>query len=63
MIPTHSPKQTPPMSATEKVVLELLAKGIPMDVIEEGIRIASKRVAADIVSGKFEARPSNSGEG
>lgn len=52
---TKATDRDEPMSAIERVVLELLAKGIPMDVIEEGIRIASKRVAADIVSGRFDA--------
>jgi len=40
------------VTATEKVVAELLAKGVPMDVIEEGIRLAAKKVAADIVAGR-----------
>jgi len=42
------------MNATEKVVAELLAKGVPMHVIEAGIKLAAKQVAADIVAGRGE---------
>lgn len=42
------------MTATEKVVADLLAKGVPMETIIAGIKLAAKQVAADIVAGRGE---------
>lgn len=49
-----------PMSATEKVVLDLLKKGVPMAVIEESFRLAARKVAAEIVA-DLSPTPSSTG--